>query len=274
MGGIWRRMPLTYAVMWIGALALAGVPFFAGYYSKDLIIETAFAAGTDVGRWAFYLGIGAAAMTAFYSWRLLFMTFHGECRAGAEAAAAVHESPPVMTVPLVLLAIGAIFSGIALADLLTGQDLEAFWAGSIAMLAGPGVIEAAHHAPLWVKLLPLAATLGGIALAWRFYIASPSTPVRFAAVNRELYRFLLNKWYFDEVYDLLLVDPAKRLGRALWLGGDGRVIDGFGPDGVAGAVVRLARRAGRLQSGYVYHYAFAMLIGVAAFVTWFFSGGV
>ena len=274
MGGIWRRMPLTYAVMWIGALALAGVPFFAGYYSKDLIIETAFAAGTDVGRWAFYLGIGAAAMTAFYSWRLLFMTFHGECRAGAEAAAAVHESPPVMTVPLVLLAIGAIFSGIALADLLTGQDLEAFWAGSITMLAGPGVIEAAHHAPLWVKLLPLAATLGGIALAWRFYIASPSTPVRFAAVNRELYRFLLNKWYFDEVYDLLLVDPAKRLGRALWLGGDGRVIDGFGPDGVAGAVVRLARRAGRLQSGYVYHYAFAMLIGVAAFVTWFFSGGV
>ena len=142
------------------------------------------------------------------------------------------------------------------------------------MLAGPGVIEAAHHVPLWVKLLPLAATLGGIALAWRFYIASPATPARFAAANRELYRFLLNKWYFDEIYDLLLVDPAKRLGRALWLGGDGRVIDGFGPDGVAGAVIRLAQRAGRLQSGYVYHYAFAMLIGVAAFVTWFFSGGV
>jgi NADH-quinone oxidoreductase subunit L len=273
MGGAWRKMPLTYVVMWIGSLALAGMPFFAGYYSKDLIIETAFAAGTDVGLFAFYLGIVAASFTAFYSWRLLFMTFHGECRASDEIKSHIQESPPIMTVPLVLLAIGALFAGIAGVELFTGEHLDKFWGTSIVMLGEHSVIKAAHHVPLWVKLLPLVVTLGGIALAWQFYIRSPETPKRLAEINPELHKFLLNKWYFDELFDLLFVNPSKWIGRTLWLIGDGRIIDGFGPDGVAATVVRLARRAGQLQSGYVYHYAFAMLIGVAAMVTWFFSAG-
>ena len=273
MGGAWRKMPLTYVVMWIGSLALAGVPFFAGYYSKDLIIESAFAAGTDVGIFAFYLGIVAASFTAFYSWRLLFMTFHGECRASEEVKSHIHESPPIMTVPLVLLAIGALFSGIAGVELFTGEHLDKFWGTSIVMLGEHSVIEAAHHVPLWVKLLPLVVTFGGIALAWHFYVRSPETPKRLAEINHELHRFLLNKWYFDELFDLLFVNPSKWIGRTLWLSGDGRVIDGLGPDGIAASVIRLARRAGQLQSGYVYHYAFAMLIGVATMVTWFFSAG-
>ena len=273
MGGAWRKMPLTYVVMWIGSLALAGVPFFAGYYSKDLIIESAFAAGTDVGLFAFYLGIVAASFTAFYSWRLLFMTFHGECRASEEVKSHIHESPPIMTVPLVLLAIGALFSGIAGVELFTGEHLDKFWGTSIVMLGEHSVIEAAHHVPLWVKLLPLVVTFGGIALAWHFYVRSPETPKRLAEINHELHHFLLNKWYFDELFDLLFVNPSKWIGRTLWLSGDGRVIDGLGPDGIAATVIRLARRAGQLQSGYVYHYAFAMLIGVAAMVTCFFSAG-
>ena len=273
MGGVWRKMLLTYVVMWIGSLALAGIPFFAGYYSKDLIIESAFASGTDVGLFAFYLGIVAASFTAFYSWRLLFMTFHGECRASDDVKAHIHESPPIMTVPLVLLAIGALFAGIAGVEVFTGEHLDKFWGASIVMLGEHSVIEAAHHVPLWVKLLPLVVTLGGIGLAWQFYIRSPETPKRLAEINPDLHKFLLNKWYFDELFHLLFVNPSKWIGRTLWLIGDGRIIDGIGPDGVAATVVRLARRAGQLQSGYVYHYAFAMLIGVAAIVTWFFSAG-
>ncbi len=269
MGGIWRKVPVTYAYMWIGSLALAGIPFFAGFYSKDLIIEAAFAAGTGHGMYAFWLGVIAAALTAFYSWRLLFMTFHGTPRADHETMHHVHESPLSMTVPMGVLAVGAVFSGVALSGLFTGGDSAAFWGASIYVAPHHTALQDAHHVALWVKLLPIAVAVGGILVAWHFYIRNPSAPARLAANFPEVYRFLLNKWYFDELYDAVFVRPAKRIGRGLWLGGDGRVIDGFGPNGIAALTLDLARRAARLQSGYLYHYAFVMLIGVAAFVTFY-----
>ena len=273
MGGIYKLIPWTYALMWIGSLALAGVPFFAGYFSKDIILESAFAAHSGIGNFAFALGIAAAVMTAFYSWRLLFMTFHGAPRASAEAMSHVHESPPVMIIPLVVLAIGAVFAGFAFSGVMVGDGRAAFWGASIFIGAGNDVLEAAHHVPLWVKVLPIAAGIIGIAVAWWFYIRNPAVPAGLAKVHREGYLFLLNKWYFDELFDLTLVRPAKWLGRLLWKGGDGRIIDGFGPDGIAATVIDLARRATLLQTGYVYHYAFAMLIGVATAVTWYFITG-
>jgi NADH-quinone oxidoreductase subunit L len=277
MGGIWRKVPLTYAVMWIGSLALAGVGIpgvfgFAGFYSKDMILEAAYAAQSTHGAFAFWMGIAAAFMTAFYSWRLLFMTFHGKPRAAPEVMAHVHESPKIMTLPLVALAIGAVFAGWIGVNAFVGEGRVEFWGAAIRVLEQNDVIEAAHHVPLWVKLLPLAMTAVGIALAWIMYLRMPALPGLLATRFRPLYLFLLNKWYFDELYDWAFVRPAHYLGRGLWKSGDGAVIDGVGPDGVAAAALNLARRASRLQTGYLYHYAFAMLIGVAGLVTWYILG--
>jgi NADH-quinone oxidoreductase subunit L len=267
MGGIWRKIPITYAVMWIGSLALAGVPFFAGYYSKDLILEAAWAAHGPFASYAFWLGILAAVLTAFYSWRLLFLTFHGEPRASPEVMAHVHESPKVMTVPLILLAVGAAFAGIAGLPMVEASG--EFWQGSIFVRPENAVLEEAHHAPFLVKILPVIVALIGIALAYVMYLREPALPARVAGALPGLYRFLYNKWYFDELYDRLFVAPAKRLGVGLWQAVDVGVIDHFGPDGVAASALTVARRAVRLQTGYLYHYAFAMLIGVAALVTWY-----
>ncbi len=267
MGGLWRRIPITYVVMWIGSLALAGVPFFAGYFSKDTILEAAWAAEGPFATYAFWCGTFAAVLTAFYSWRLLFMTFHGRPRAPAEVMAHVHESPKVMTVPLILLAIGATFGGVA--GLAMVDPSGAFWKGSIAVLGEPSVLEEAHHVPFPIKILPLLMAVVGIGLAWLMYVREPELPARLAATFGGFYRFLLNKWYFDELYDFLFVEPAKRLGYGLWQMIDIGVIDNFGPDGVAAGALTVARRAIRLQTGYLYHYAFAMLIGVAALVTWY-----
>jgi NADH-quinone oxidoreductase subunit L len=271
MGGIWRLMPWTYAFMWIGSLALMGIPFFAGYFSKDIILESAFASESPVGMFAFSLGIAAAVMTAFYSCRLIFMTFHQSPRADHHTMEHVHESPPVMLIPLAGLAIGAVFSGLLFYSFFVGEGAPAFWGASLIDGGGHDVLEAAHHSPLWVKLSPLVAGIVGIATAWWFYIRRPGVPASIARVHREAYLFLLNKWYFDELYDLIFVRPAKWLGRVFWRGGDAGIIDRFGPDGLAAAAVELARRASALQSGYVYHYAFAILIGVAAMVTWYFT---
>jgi NADH-quinone oxidoreductase subunit L len=269
MGGIWRLVPVTYAVMWIGSLALAGVPPFAGFFSKDMILEAAYAAQSTHGAFAFWLGIAAAFMTAFYSWRLLFMVFHGKPRATPEVMSRVHESPKVMTLPLVALAIGAAFAGYLGFETFVGEGRVEFWGAAILVLEQNDAIEAAHHVPLWVKLLPLGMGAGGIALAWIMYVRMPAFPGLLAARVRPLYLFLLNKWYFDEFYDWALVRPAHYLGRGLWKSGDGALIDGVGPDGVAAAALVLARRASRLQTGYLYHYAFAMLIGVAGLITWY-----
>ena len=267
MGGIWRKIPITYAMMWIGSLALAGIPIFAGFFSKDLILEVAWASHGPFAGYAFWLGIAAAVMTAFYSWRLLFMTFHGEPRASAEVMNHVHESPYVMTVPLMLLAVGAVFAGLFGLPMVS-EDM-AFWAGSIAIVQEPNIIEEAHHVGLFIKILPILAGVVGIGLAYLFYIQQPDLPGQLAARARGVYQFLLNKWYVDELYDFLFVRPAKRLGFNLWQTGDVGIIDQFGPNGVAATALNIARRAVLLQTGFVYHYAFAMLIGVAALVTWY-----
>ncbi len=267
MGGIWRMIPLTYALMWIGNLALAGIFPFAGFFSKDIILESAFAAHTGLGTYAFGLGILAAFLTAFYSWRLLFMTFHGPPRADEKVMAHVHEAPPIMWVPLVGLAIGAIVMGYLMLPMVS-SDVD-FWGTSILVLPIHTALEDAHHVSFWVKALPMAVGVLGIAGAFLFYVLRPELPGLLVARARPVYLFLLNKWYFDELYDFLFVRSAKYLGRNLWKQGDGAVIDGIGPDGLAAATLSVARRAVKLQSGYVYHYAFAMLLGLAAIVTWY-----
>jgi len=267
MGGIWRAIPLTYALMWIGSLALAGIFPFAGFFSKDIILESAFAAHTGLGTYAFGLGILAAFLTAFYSWRLLFMTFHGRPRADERVMAHVHEAPPVMWVPLIGLAIGAIAIGYLMLPMVSA-DVD-FWGTSILVLPTHTALAEAHHVAFWVKALPMAVGVLGIAGAYLFYVLRPEWPAIVAARAQPVYLFLLNKWYFDELYDVLFVRPARYLGRNLWKQGDGAVIDGIGPDGLAAVTLSVARRAVRLQSGYIYHYAFAMLLGLAAIVTWY-----
>ncbi|XDZ64577.1 NADH-quinone oxidoreductase subunit L [Alphaproteobacteria bacterium LSUCC0684] len=269
MGGVWRKIPVTYVMMWIGSLALAGFPFFAGYYSKDMILEAAWGQHASTGQFAYILGILAAFLTAFYSWRLLFMTFHGKPRASAEVMSHVHESPAVMTLPLFVLAIGAIFSGFLFYDLFVGHHWKEFWGNSIFILAEHQAMEAAHHVPSIIKLMPLIVGIGGVALAFVMYIAMPSLPARMAELFRPLHQLFFHKWYVDEIYDALFVRPAVRFGRFLWMRGDLRTIDAFGPDGVSGMVARLSAVTSRFQTGYVFHYAFAMLIGVVALILWY-----
>ena len=269
MGGLWKLIPVTYALMWTGNLALAGVWPFAGYFSKDFILESAWASHTFVGTLAFWLGVAAAFLTAFYSWRLLIMTFHGKPRGDDSVMARVHESPKVMLIPMMVLAVGAVFAGLVAYGPMVGHHWDEFWRGSIAILPVHPAVEAAHDVPLWVKLAPLVVGLAGIALAYVLYMFTSGIPAMLATRFRAVYEFLLNKWYFDELYDGVLLRPAFLLGRGLWKGGDGALIDGVGPDGVAATAVRIARGAVRLQSGYIFHYAFAMLIGVLILVTWY-----
>ncbi|RUW55366.1 NADH-quinone oxidoreductase subunit L [Mesorhizobium sp. M8A.F.Ca.ET.021.01.1.1] len=274
MGGLRKLIPTTYWMMVIGTLALTGVGIpvtvigTAGFFSKDAIIETAFAGHNSAAGLAFVLLVIAAGFTSFYSWRLIFMTFHGEPRASHDVMHHVHESPPVMLVPLFILAAGALFAGIIFHGAFIGEGYAEFWKASLFTLADNHILHEIHELPLWVELSPFIAMLIGLALAWKFYIRSPEMPVDLAARHRGLYAFLLNKWYFDELYDFLFVRPAKRLGSFLWKTGDGTIIDGLGPDGVSARVVDVTNRVVKLQTGYLYHYAFAMLIGVAALVTW------
>ena len=270
MGGIWKMIPWTYGLMWIGSLALAGIPPFAGFYSKDIVLEAAYASHTAAGQYAFWLGLLAAFLTAFYSWRLLLMTFHGTPRGDEKVMAHVHESPAVMILPLLVLAAGAIFAGGVAYDAFVGEQAAQFWGEAIRIRGDVHpALEHAHHVPLWVKLAPLVAGVGGICLAYFLYFMAPGLPGMLATRFSAVYRFLLNKWYFDELYDAVFVRPTFALGRLLWKVGDGRIIDGFGPDGLSAVTINLARRAAGLQSGYIYHYAFAMLIGVVTLITWY-----
>jgi NADH-quinone oxidoreductase subunit L len=279
MGGLRKLIPVTYWMMIIGTLALTGVGIpmtiigTAGFFSKDAIIEGAFASHSELAAFAFGLLVVAAAFTSFYSWRLIFMTFHGKPRASHEVMHHVHESPPVMLVPLFVLAAGALFAGVVFQDAFIGAGHDAFWKGALFLLPDNHILHDFHDVPVWVKLAPLVAMVAGFVTAWHFYIRSPQTPVRLAAQHQGLYRFLLNKWYFDELNDFLFVRPAKRIGHFLWKTGDGAIIDGLGPDGVSARVIDVTRQAVKLQSGYLYHYAFVMLIGVAALVTWMMLGG-
>ncbi len=278
MGGLRKLIPMTYWMMIVGTVALTGVGIpgtligTAGFFSKDMIIESSFASHNPMAGYAFGLLVVAAAFTSFYSWRLIFMTFHGKPRASADVMHHVHESPPVMLVPLYILAAGALFAGILFHGLFFGHEYAEFWKGSLFTLPENEILEEFHHVPFWVKVSPFIAMLLGLLTAWHFYIRSPETPKRLAEQHEGLYKFLLNKWYFDELYDFLFVNPTKRLGHFLWKRGDGWLIDGFGPDGVSARVLDVTQRVVRLQTGYLYHYAFAMLIGVAALVTWMMLG--
>jgi len=274
MGGLKNKIPFTYAMMVIGTLALTGFPLTAGFFSKDAIIEAAFAGTNVMAPFAFWATVAAAALTAFYSWRLIYKTFHGAPHDPAHYEAA-HESPLVMLVPLGVLAAGSLITGFVFVDLFAGHGVEEFFRESLKFAPANHVLEAMHETPLSVKFLPTLMMLGGWGVAMWFYLYRPDLPVELARQHDGLYRFLLNKWYFDELYDFIFVRPALWLGRLLWKGGDGWLIDGFGPDGVSARVIDVTRNVVRLQTGYLYHYAFAMLVGVAAFITWFMfaSGG-
>jgi NADH-quinone oxidoreductase subunit L len=297
MGGLRREIPFTFWMMMIGTLSLTGVgiPFtpigFAGFVSKDAIVEAAFASHRYGALYGFFCTDIAAALTAFYSWRLMFMTFFGQrgdwsatLPAKAQdghghddhghAGHPAKESPPVMLAPLAVLAVGAAFAGMAFRYLFIGGGFESFWRQSLFFGPGNHILEDMEHVSALVSLSPSLFMLGGLLVAYYMYLVDRTAPQRLADAFPALYRFLLNKWYFDELYDFIFVRPAFAIGRLFWKGGDGAVIDGFGPDGVSARVLDVARGAVRLQTGYVYHYAFAMLLGAAALTTWYLFGGV
>jgi len=311
-GGLRKKIPYTFAAMLIGTLAITGVGIpttyfgFAGFFSKDAVVESAFAFGGDLGQFAYWALIVAAVFTSFYSWRLIFLTFFGEARGNKHTHEHAHESPWTMLAPLGVLAVGSVFAGAVWYNSFFGHtdDVARFFGvpyaveeahdadgaegaeatedsgyahyiltgapGEGAIHAAPGntVLDDAHAVPTWVKWSPFFAMILGFAVAFWFYIVNPALPKRLAANQRPLYLFLLNKWYFDEIYDFLFVRPARWLGRTLWKGGDGAIIDG-GINGLAlGIIPYITRLAGRAQSGYIFTYAFAMVMGIVVLVTW------
>jgi NADH-quinone oxidoreductase subunit L len=270
MGGLRKKIPQTFWLMVIGTLALTGFPLTAGYFSKDAIIEAAYAGQNPIAPYAFAATVIAACLTSFYSWRLIFKTFFGEPHDHHHYEAA-HESPLVMMIPLYVLAAGSILAGYPFYEYFAGHHVSEFFRQALA--EGKGILDAIHHVPLWVKATPFVMMLIGFLVAVQFYLRDPAIPVRLAQDHQILYRFLLNKWYFDEIYDFIFVRPAKWLGYTLWKRGDGWLIDGFGPDGVSARVLDVTRNVVRLQTGYLYHYAFAMLIGAAVLITWFMFYG-
>jgi NADH-quinone oxidoreductase subunit L len=265
MGGLAKIIPITCAAMWVGALALAGIPPFAGFWSKDAIIAATYASGSGIGLYAFVCTVLAAFLTAFYSWRLLFLTFHGQSRVDHHTLEHAHESPWVMLGPLVVLSIGATFLGWALDTWFIGADWQHFWNGSIFNGPQNDVMENLEHVPFWAEKAPLVFALGGIAVAYIMYIRNPLLPVRLAESFGGLYRFLLNKWYFDELYDVIFVQPAFRLARLFWQVGDVTIIDGV-PNGLAELTSDGSREVVKIQTGSLAVYAFVMLIGVVLLV--------
>ena len=288
MGGLRKHIPQTYWMMVIGTVALTGLGIpgtiigTAGFFSKDAIIESLYVGQNMFAGYAFWATVIAAVLTSFYSWRLIFMTFHGKPRASADVMSHVHESPPVMLVPLYVLALGALLAGLVFYQQFIGGHHEAdaldphytgFWRDALFLGPENRILQEFHNVPKWVKWSPFAAMVIGFAVAWLFYIRDRGLPVELARQHDALYKFLLNKWYFDELYDMLFVRPAKWLGRMLWQRGDGTVIDGFGPNGIAARVLDVTRGVVRIQTGYLYHYAFAMLIGATALITWLMFTG-
>ena len=311
-GGLRKKIPYTFAAMMIGTLAITGVGIpttyfgFAGFFSKDAVVESAYAFGGQLGQYAFWALIVAAVFTSFYSWRLMFLTFFGEARGNKHTHDHAHESPWTMLVPLGVLAVGAVFAGVVWYNSFFGKTDEVgrFFGvpyaveeshdatnadhgaeakatgyahynltgapGEGAIHAAPdnNILNEAHEVPKWVKWSPFFAMILGFVTAYWFYIVNPSLPRRLAENQRYLYLFLLNKWYFDEIYDFLFMRPAQWLGRFLWKRGDGAVIDG-GINGLAmGVIPFITRLAGRAQSGYIFTYAFAMVLGIVLLITW------
>mgnify|MGYP001406492382 FL=1 len=270
MGGLYKLIPFTWIVMLIGTLGLTGAPLMSGYYSKDGIIEAAFVSQTEGHLYAFYLLVFSALLTSFYSWRLIFLTFNGKSNISTEIFSKIHESPKVMLFPLIILSMLTIFSGVYFADYFMSHDYQYLWQSSIYLSENNHVIESIHHVPKWVKYSPLVMMILGLIIASIFYLIYPNIPKFLSTQFNPLYKFLLNKWYFDEIYELIFVRNISRFGNFLSNFGDKRVIDGLGPDGISIRVMDIAKQVSRIQTGYIYHYAFAMLIGLMLFITYFF----
>jgi NADH-quinone oxidoreductase subunit L len=270
MGGLWKKIPFTYAMMWVGSLALCGIWPFAGYYSKDAIIEAAYVSGSGVGEYAFSMGVFAACCTAFYSIRLLILVFHGTSKVPAKLSKHIHEPSLTMIVPLALLSLGAVFSGVIGDKIfyILSPGLE-FWHNSITILAQPNILEKIHHLPISIKITPLVAGVGGMILAYIFCITHPNLPKIIAARFSWLYVVVYNKYYVDELYDVLIVHNLKRCANYFANTTEVKVIDGFGPNGFASVVNRMSGYFSKLQTGYLYHYALVMLLGFVIFLTWY-----
>ena len=264
MGGVWKKIPYTYSLMIIGTLALTGFPFLSGFFSKDAIIETAYSSTSFFAGYAVTIGVLTAFMTSLYSWRLIFMTFHGTFNNKNISLSKVHESPAVMLVPLLFLALGAIFAGYAFKDYFIGSQFIQFWNNSIFFLKE----FVLHHPPLWFLLLTPILVLLAIPLSYYFFVKDKKSLDSFIEINKPLYNFLVNKWYFDELYDFLFVKPAKKIGSFFWKIGDGTIIDGFGPDGLTKLIKSVSDKAVQFQSGFLYHYAFVILIGLSILLTY------
>ena len=264
MGGVWKKIPYTYSLMIIGTLALTGFPFLSGFFSKDAIIETAYSSTSFFAGYAVTIGVLTAFMTSLYSWRLIFMTFHGTFNNKNISLSKVHESPGVMLVPLLFLALGAIFAGYAFKDYFIGSQFIQFWNNSIFFLKE----FVLHHPPLWFLLLTPILVLLAIPLSYYFFVKDKKSLDSFIEINKPLYNFLVNKWYFDELYDFLFVKPAKKIGSFFWKIGDGTIIDGFGPDGLTKLIKSVSDKAVQFQSGFLYHYAFVILIGLSVLLTY------
>jgi len=264
MGGVWKKIPYTWVLMIIGTLALTGFPFLSGFYSKDAIIEFAYLRGNTAGYFAAGIGIFTALLTSIYSWRLLFKTFHGNYNNKKLNISSMHESPMVMIIPLIILAIGAIFSGFLFKDLFIGIESSGnFWKNSIFFLE-----PLSHdHPPSWFILLTPILVILSIPIAYYIFIKNIKISNNIVNGNLPLYNFLKNKWYFDELYDYLFVNPSKKIGLYFWKKIDSRFIDRFGPDGISALIKNISLLAVKFQNGFIYHYAFVMLLGFSALLT-------
>ena len=264
MGAVYKKLPYTWILMIIGTLALTGFPFLSGFYSKDAIIEFAYLRGNTVGYYAAGVGILTALLTSIYSWRLIFKTFHGTYNNKKLKIEEMHESPMVMLIPLIVLAIGAIFAGFLFKDLFIGHGGENhFWGESIKFLNPLST----DHPPLWIILITPILVLLSIPIAYYLFVKNKELPNQIVQSNRPLYNFLVNKWYFDELYDFIFIQSSKKIGLFFWKTVDIKIIDRFGPDGLSLLIKNLSIKASKFQSGFIYQYAFMILIGLSALLT-------
>ena len=272
MGGLYKKIPITYAMMWIGSLALAGFPPFAGFYSKDIVLEAAYASHNSYGKFAYFMGIGAALLTAFYSWRLLFLTFHGQTRADKKTFDHAHESPKSMLIPLFVLALGSIVAGVLGAKYFHMVSAHGnFFEKAIYLIGRRNeLLEEAHHVPTLVKLSPLLVGILGIAVAYILYIKKTDWPAILAKKLRPLYKLSFNKWYFDEIYEAILIKPTRKLGDVLWKVVDIKLIDSI-PNSLAAICKNLSVRVSKVQTGLIYDYALWMILGLIAIIFFLIS---
>jgi NADH-quinone oxidoreductase subunit L len=265
MGGVWKKLPYTYTLMIIGTLALTGFPFLSGFYSKDAIIEFAYLRGNTTGYYAAGIGIFTAFLTSIYSWRLIFKTFHGSYNNRNIKIEETHESPLVMIIPLIILSVGAIFAGIVFKELFVSfEGLNNFWGESIFFLKP----LSSDHPPTWFLILTPMLVVVSIPISYYLFVKNKNLSEKFASINQPLHKFLINKWYFDELYEFIFIKTSKKIGLFLWKIVDIKVIDGLGPDGISLLIKKISIKANKFQSGYIYQYAFIMLLGFSALLTY------